>query len=146
MGKLHRGVAVPFYTHSARNRSPRQTFWLAGSIAHCADMTDNLESMRDRELDCTGGSRPGETQTSPAVDQSLRMCPLPPGTRSPRNVTQLAPNASAVSDAPHSQCAGRLGAAGRVRYSGLKGAARGERRLCLFNRAGVRREARGTAS
>src|SRR5271157_5383570 len=55
-------------------------------------MTDNLESMRDRELDCTGGSRPGETQTAPAVDQSLRMCPLPPGTRSPRNVTQLAPN------------------------------------------------------
>ena len=30
---------------------------------------------------------------------------------------------SAVSDAPRSEYAGRLGAAGRVRYSGLKGAA-----------------------
>jgi len=38
---------------------------------------------------------------------------------------QLSPNPSAVSDAPHSECAGRLGAAGRVRYSGLKGAALG---------------------
>ena len=35
-------------------------------------------------------------------------------------------NPSAVSDAPHSEYAGRLGAALRVRYSGLKGAAPGE--------------------
>src|SRR5271167_1633081 len=34
-------------------------------------------------------------------------------------------NASAVSDAPHSKCAGRSGDAGRVRYSCLKEAARG---------------------
>src|SRR5271165_4266805 len=34
-------------------------------------------------------------------------------------------NPGAVSVAPDSECAGRLGAAGRVRYSGLKGAAPG---------------------
>src|SRR5271157_3154148 len=57
------------------------------------------------------------------------------------------------------QCPIRGGSAKRLGFSrlltsldgpdtrpGLKGAARGERRLCLFNRAGVRREARGTAS
>jgi len=35
-------------------------------------------------------------------------------------------NVSAVSDAPHCNCVGRLQGAGRVRYSRLKGAARGE--------------------
>src|SRR3974390_555022 len=41
-------------------------------------------------------------------------------------IRKLATNVSAVSDAPHCNCVGRLQGAGRVRYSRLKGAARGE--------------------